>query len=190
VVKTLVAEIPGITLLPCVKIEPADPKTAFTFWLVPCLALGYLEVAWYAFVGTLTSGSDFFVLAPMYALKLVFDLIVCTALTYLLYFVMVKTTNKLWQQIAMGFLGVVILKTALMGFLAFSLIALTSALANAVLLARAWVVYSSPTYVPLEEETPNGADTPLDGEGAAFPDPPGSKLPAPTVLPPPGSVAE
>ena len=153
VMNTVIGEVPFMDKIPNAKIGPTVPTASFIFWNIICLLLGYADVTLFALYHTMKdSFTDVSLYFPMYVLKLGVDLAVCTAVAYGIYFTFVKSASTKMKHAALGFLAFVTVKCLLVFYAYFNLLALVEAIANAVLLLRAYILWKASTAVDAPKE--------------------------------------
>lgn len=164
-VSVLVGDLP-FHLLSKVGVTPPtitkpDPKGAFIVFNLLSLALGYFDVTLFALVHLFGDASDLGTYLPMYVLKLAFDLAVCTAITYGLHFIYVKSTSLPMQKAGLCFLGFLVVYKFLTGFFSpLNLLAWLEFLVITFLLIRASLItFAAPTaYAELKEDISDPAE--------------------------------
>jgi len=172
VLNTVVGDVPFMDKIPNANIAPADAKDAFVFWNAVCMALGAVDVAIFALLHFgMDMGRDFFLYLPMYILKLALDWVVCVMLAYGLYFAFVKSSASRAQQVGYAFLGLYALKSLLLFYFTFNLLALCEGVANSFLLLRAYMLTKAREagkYTALQEQ--------VEGKSSDFPEPPAAPV--------------
>ena len=149
---TIIGDVPYIDKIPyasiCgpgadIKIGPAPSAPAFVLWNAICLCIGFFDMSLFALIHFAGDASHPLLYLPMYAMKLAFDLAVCSITSYALYFIFIKSKSKFAMQFGMLFILAVVIKSFVVGWYTFGLLQYLAGLANTMLLLRAFIVYSN-----------------------------------------------
>lgn len=169
IMNTVIGEVPFMDRIPNAKIAPPVATDAFILWNVVCLLLGYADVTLFALGHSMKDAFvDLPTYLPMYVLKLGVDLAVCTAVAYGIHFTFTRSKSAQMKHVVLAFLAFVIVKCALVFYFYTNLLALVEALANAVLLLRAYMLFKAKgtEYATLKDDDTVVVDMPKSPSAA------------------------
>ena len=171
-------------------------------WNAICLALGCVEMFLFALIHAgIDAGRDPFLYTPMYIVKMFVDFGVCALIAYALHFMLLSSSAEKAKYFAFGFIGFVMLKAAIYALFcgwsacrhepspccargsprhatiprrwSLGLLATFTAVANAMLLMRAYLLHTAMvegSYAPLADEAASpGFPPPPKSAAAAAP---------------------